>query len=187
MKYLKTTGFILAAIFCGVFLWAGCTFFPHEQGRYYAPGANLSVAEATRAAAQAMQSVGFTPRQQNEAAGYVEGMKIEPGDPFGLTSGRFYMSAEITKDVQGGMQVTAVCKAGPEVAFADTMPGYVRDFYEAFDRLTGGGISKGSQPAPSESPAQPNAPSTPPSGAPSKQKPAPQPSAPKPSKKVYDL
>jgi len=125
---------LLLASWTGILLvsfW-GCGAFPHKVRREYPQQQNITVAQATRIAALAMQDTGFLPEVQNETSGFVGG-KINDPDILGFAQ-TFRMQVELGRDVQGPLWVNVSCQAGPEVAVSTSLPGYVDSFFTSFEQ-----------------------------------------------------
>lgn len=143
-----------AIVSCALLLvLAGCASFPSKQESAYPASYAISVDRATRLAARAMQEMGFQVFNQNEAAGYVHGHKIEK-DPMGFAQ-TFNLEANFVRDAGGGLRLTAVCTAGKEVALS-TYPGEaVAQFIQVFDRNIHEEVSKPRAPVFPRVPAAP--------------------------------
>jgi len=132
---------------------AACASLPSKQESAYPASYEISVDRATRLAARAMQEMGFQVFNQNEAAGYVHGHKIDK-DPMGFAL-TFNLEANFVRDAGGGLRLTAVCTAGKEIALS-TYPGEaVARFIQVFDRIIQAEASKPRAPVAPRVPAAP--------------------------------
>ncbi|MEN6587677.1 MAG: hypothetical protein ABFE02_16685 [Sulfuricella sp.] len=141
----------LGAILTG--LLGACASLPSKQESAYPASYAIGVDRATRLAARAMQEMGFQVFNQNEAAGYVHGHKIEK-DPMGFAV-TFNLEANFVRDAGGGLRLSAVCTAGKEVALSTYPSEAVSKFIQTFDRIIQAEASKPRAPAPPPAPAAP--------------------------------
>lgn len=134
-----------------VFLWvsvvmlAACASMPSRQERVYPDTYEIGVDRATRLAAKALQEMGFLVFNQNEAAGYVHGHKIEK-DPMGFAV-TFNLEVNFVRDTGGALRMAAVCTAGKEVALSTYQGQAVAQFVQTFDRIIQAEASKPRAPA----------------------------------------
>ena len=158
LKQLMPGRMLLAVILLAGFVtMTGCAAFPHKVQREYPSHSGLSVGEATRMAALSMQDAGFFPEVQNESSGFVAGKMNDP-DLMGFAQ-TFTMVAEVGRNARGPLWVKATCKAGPEVAISTSLPGYVKKFFNAFEkRLQIQAPPQRPAPAPVVTPPAPSAP-----------------------------
>lgn len=136
-----------------ILLLGACASLPSKQESAYPASYAISVDRATRLAARAMQEMGFQVFNQNEAAGYVHGHKIEK-DPMGFAV-TFNLEANFVRDAGGGLRLTAVCTAGKEVALSTYPSDAVSKFIQTFDRIIQAEASKPRAPVPRPAPAAP--------------------------------
>jgi hypothetical protein len=153
---------------------AGCAGPSQSRLEFRSPP-NLSVAEGTRLAAQAMQDIGFWPKFQNEAAGQVSGDKTEKIS-FGLETMTITLEVGVMKTAQGGLAADAKCSVSKNMAYWDEGGKCVEEFQKAFEKRLAAW-----QPAPR--PIQP----VPTYRQPAPSVPAPQPSTTPPGGKEYEL
>ena len=110
-----------------------CTMFPSEQQLRYQPNQALDVDTATRLAAKAMLQIEFIPQKQNDAAGFVQGVRNEK-DFMGFHQG-FYMIVKISKDAGGELVIDVKSQAGGEVAMSDMPSKYLQQFLKAYEPM----------------------------------------------------
>jgi hypothetical protein len=186
------------ALICSVLaFFCGCAAFPSKETKEYPAFQGLSVSEATRAAALAMDEIGFSPEQQNESAGFVLGQKIT-SDLLGFAE-TFRMRVRIGRDAGGALKVNVFCQAGKEVAMSTDQFGFIQDFYKAFERRAkamsaqtqGGVVPAASRPLPAARAPTASTPSGATQPSPRVVQPAPAPSKPtppaSPAGRQYDL
>jgi hypothetical protein len=153
---------------------SGCAG-PSQSRREFSSPPNLSVAEGTRLAAQAMQDIAFWPKFQNEAAGQVSGDKTVKIS-FGWETATITLEVGVMKTAQGGLAADAKCSVSKNMAYWDEGDECVEEFQKAFEKRLAAW-----QPAPRPVPPPPTyrqpAPSVP----------APQPPAASPKSKEYEL
>ena len=138
---------------CLLLTLGACASLPSRQEAAYPASNAIGVDRATRLAARAMQEMGFQVFNQNEAAGYVHGHKIEKDlIGFALT---FNLEANFVRDAGGGLRLSAVCTAGKEIALS-TYPGEaVAQFMQVFDRIVRDEASKPRAPVKQQTPVAP--------------------------------
>lgn len=123
---------MLAIMFFIVWIMTGCAGMKHTKTQMIPVQHDVSVAEAIRVAAQAMQGMGFWITKQNEAAGYLYGEKVKGQ---GINKATYYLQVHIGRNPGGPIGVEATSIAGPEIAFTDELPGIVNDFYTSFNDI----------------------------------------------------
>ena len=158
---------VLAVAALGLLGCAG----PYQTRLEFKSHPNLSVADGTRLAAQAMQDISFWPKFQNEAAGQVSGEKTVKIS-FGWETMTINLEVGIMKTAQGGLTADAKCGVSKNMAYWDEGDECVEEFQKAFEKRLAVW-----QPAPRPVPAAADLPS----------QPAPQPPAAPAKSKEYEL
>lgn len=123
---------IMLAITLVQLMLFGCAGMRHTKKQTMPAKYDVSVAEGTRIAAQAMQRTGFMITRQNDATGYLFGEKVKGA---GIMRETFYLEVHIGKDVGSGLKVQATSIAGPEIAFTDELDDRVDEFFVAFSDI----------------------------------------------------
>ncbi len=111
----------------------GCASFPTQREATYPAAYAVGVDRATRLAVRAMQELGFQVFNQNEAAGYVHGHKIDK-DIMGFAE-TFNLEGNFFRDAGGGLRLQAVSTAGREVAVSTYPSEAVDQFMQVFERI----------------------------------------------------
>lgn len=140
-------------VLVSVFMLAACASLPSRQERVYPDAHEIGVDRATRLAARALQEMGFLVFNQNEAAGYVHGHKIEK-DPMGFAV-TFNLEVNFVRDAGGALRMAAVCTAGKEVALSTYQGEAVAQFVQTFDRMIQTEASRPRAPAAPRTPLGP--------------------------------
>jgi hypothetical protein len=111
---------------------SGCAG-PYQTRLDFNSHPNLSVAEGTRLAAQAMQDIGFWPKFQNESAGQVSGEKTVKIS-FGWETMTIELEVGVMKTAQGSLAADAKCGVSKNMAYWDEGDKYVKEFQKAFEK-----------------------------------------------------
>jgi len=123
---------------------------------------DISLAEATRIAAQAMQDNGFWPKQQHEASGTLLGERTQKIN-LGWETVTLTLSVQLKRTPSGSLFVDAVCTPSSNIAFWTEGGKCVSEFEQAFrQRMTSWhrAVAPASSPDPKPAPVTPQ-PSTP--------------------------
>jgi len=96
-----------------------------------AGSSNISLAEATRVAAQAMQDNGFWPKQQHEATGKLTGERTQKVS-FGWETVTLTLKVQLKRVPSGALIVDAVCAPSANIAFWTEGDKCVSEFEDAF-------------------------------------------------------
>lgn len=130
---IRLTGFRwLTFLAIAVLGLSGCAG-PYQTRLEFKSHPNLSVAEGTRVAAQAMQDISFWPKFQNEAAGQVRGEKTVKIS-FGWETMTIELEVGIMKTAQGGITADAKCGVSKNMAYWDEGDECVEEFQKAFEK-----------------------------------------------------
>ncbi len=120
---------LLAFTAVGLF---GCAT-PYQTQLEFRSSPNLSVAEGTRLAAQAMQDIGFWPKFQNEAAGQVSAEKTKK-ITFGWETMTITLDVQIMKTAHTGIVADAKCSVSKNMAYWNEGDECVEEFQKAFEK-----------------------------------------------------
>jgi hypothetical protein len=130
---IRRSGFSwLTALAIAVLGLSGCAG-PYQTRLEFKSHPNLSVAEGTRVAAQAMQDIGFWPKFQNESAGQVSGEKTVKIS-FGWETMTIELEVGIMKTAQGSLAADAKCGVSKNMAYWDEGDECVEEFQKAFEK-----------------------------------------------------
>lgn len=150
---------------------SGCAG-PYQTRLEFKSHPNLSVAEGTRLAAQAMQDISFWPKFQNETAGQVSGEKTVKIS-FGWETMTINLEVGIMKTAQGGLTADAKCGVSKNMAYWDEGNECVEEFQKAFEKRLAAWqppVMRPAQPPPSYRQPVPAIPAPQPPAAPAKSK-----------------
>lgn len=144
-------------------LATGCSG-PYTRQQAVPPQYRLTVPEAIRVAAQAMQTVGYFPVKQDVNAGYIVGDQKRK-DAFGADMFSLSLSVSFLPAGEGRLNMSATAAVSENIAFTDELDDEVDKFFAAFQRtLEQRGASRLPAPAPGRmpEPAAPLQPAPPP-------------------------
>lgn len=162
------------AMALGLLLAAGCVS-PYVFTERIAPRDPLTLAEATRLAARAMQSVGYFATSQNERQGLVvgerQGRATLDVDMFNVV-----LEVRFTPAAPGALEMSATCTVSRNIAYTDELDDECEKFRAAFRKALDARATR----APAAVPASPL-------GAPAAVPALPPRPPPPPARKEYDL
>jgi hypothetical protein len=115
----------------------GCGGAYHSRIEAVDAHPGISVAEATRLAAQAMQDTGFWPKQQNEAQGTLIGERTQKIS-MGWETVTLTLEVKLTRTPAGKVVVDAACSPSANIAYWDEGDECVEGFEQAFKRRLAG-------------------------------------------------
>ena len=113
------------------FILAACVGSYETRTQPIAGSSNISLAEATRIAAQAMQDNGFWPKQQHEATGTLTGERTQKIN-FGWETVTLKLKVQLKRVPSGALLLDAVCAPSANIAFWTEGDKCVSEFEDAF-------------------------------------------------------
>jgi hypothetical protein len=125
-------GLLARAVALGMLLVAGCVS-PYVFTEKIPPRYQLTPAEATRLAGQAMQAVGYFATSQDERQGHIvgerQGRATLDVDMFAV-----YLDVRFTPAAPGELEMSATCTVSKNIAYTDELDDECEKFRAAFRR-----------------------------------------------------